>query len=363
MGDLLVYDVLTVQSHKGFYPAYFGKTISFKEITKDMLKKSHIIIDERVANLYQHKLNKILNAKSVLHIEATENNKSLEQFPNYIAHLTTHNIRRDHILIAIGGGIIQDITCFLSATLLRGINWWFYPTTLLAQTDSCIGSKSSINCSNIKNILGTFTPPNKIFIFTEFLKTLGVQEIQSGIGEMIKVHAIAGDETLCNIRRDYDHILSEESILLHYLQQSLSIKKNIIEQDEFDQGVRNLMNYGHTFGHAIESATNYTIPHGIAVTIGMDMANYVASQYDEGKQVFFEKMHSLLKKNYHEFVKHPIPFDNFINAIMKDKKNSDTNSVTAIIPDKNGKITKEKILNDELFGQHCKMYLTSGRVD
>lgn len=356
-----MYDTLTVQSHKGPYLAYFDKKIRFDEITQDMLETSHIIIDARVADLYQHKLDKILGARSILRIEASEKSKSLEQFPDYITHLTAHNIRRDHTLIAIGGGIIQDITCFLAATLLRGIAWWFYPTTLLAQADSCIGSKSSINCGNTKNILGTFTPPKKIFVFTEFLKTLGEHEIQSGIGEMIKVHAIAGNEALNSIEQDYDKIFLDESLLLHYLQQSLMIKKNIIEEDEFDQGIRNLMNYGHTFGHAIESATNYAIPHGIAVTIGMDMANYIASQYDVAKQGFFEKMHALLKKNYLEFTQHTISLEKFIHAISKDKKNTGVDSVMVIVPSKEGVIVKEKINNNDIFQRHCENYFTFGR--
>ena len=116
---------------------------------------THFIIDDHVADIYSDSLCNVLKSPSVLRIEAREDNKSLARFPEYVEHLVTQQIRRDHTLIAIGGGIIQDITCFLSATLLRGINWQFFPTTLLAQSDSCIGSKSSINSGELKNILGS----------------------------------------------------------------------------------------------------------------------------------------------------------------------------------------------------------------
>ncbi len=360
-GDLHVYKTLTIQSHKGPYHVSFQENISLDTLTDDILQKSHVIIDKTVAEIYKNKLSQIQNAQSVLYIEATEQNKSLEQFPQYISHLVSNKIRRNHQLIAIGGGIIQDITCFLAATLLRGVNWWFIPTTLLAQADSCIGSKSSINCAGAKNILGTFTPPNKILIYTEFLQTLGVHELHSGIGEMIKVHAINGAEALNKISLDYDNLFTNQYTLLQYLKRSLEIKKDIIEQDEFDQHIRNIMNYGHTFGHAIEAATQYAIPHGIAVTIGMDMANYLASKYDSNKQTFYKQMHPILKRNYQAFSKHTIPFDIFLNAISKDKKNEGKNSISAILPDELGQIRKIKLDNNDIFQQYCSDYLLQGR--
>ena len=357
-----MFEPLIIDSHKGKYQAHFQSEISFDHFDNETLMTSHFIIDKEVASLYSKQLEKILNASSVLLIEATENNKSLEQFPAYIEHLVKNKIRRNHLLIAIGGGIIQDITCFLAAALLRGVDWWFYPTTLLAQTDSCIGSKSSVNCSGAKNILGTFTPPKQIYIFTKFLETLNKVEIQSGIGEMLKVHAIESADAFDYIAKDYDQLFVDQKTLLAYLRRSLEIKKNIIEQDEFDQGIRNLMNYGHTFGHAIESATRYKIPHGVAVTIGMDMANYIAYQHDLCEKSHFDRMHPILKMNYHTFIDHPIPMQYFMNAIIKDKKNIGKNTITAILPDKKSIITKSGIENNLFFQKKCEEYLNSGRL-
>ena len=155
-------------------------------------ENAHFIIDERIASLYENTISLIAGSPSMLRIEATESAKSLDQFPLYVTHLVEAGLRRDHTLIAVGGGIIQDITCFLAATMLRGVEWSFVPTTLLAQADSCIGSKSSINGGGAKNILGTFTPPHEIALTTTFLKTLKSVDLKSGMGEILKVHAIAG---------------------------------------------------------------------------------------------------------------------------------------------------------------------------
>lgn len=362
MEDLRVFEALEINSHKGKYRVQLQSMIVFDRLNDELLQTSHFIIDKNIAELYGEQLKKILSAPSVLLIDATENNKSLEQFPAYIEHLVKNKIRCNHRLIAIGGGIIQDITCFIAATLLRGVDWWFYPTTLLAQADSCIGSKSSVNCSGVKNILGTFTPPKQVYIFTEFLNTLTKKEIQSGIGEMLKVHAIDHATAFDAIANDYQKLLSDQNILLSYLRRSLEIKKNIIEQDEFDQDIRNIMNYGHTFGHAIESATAYQIPHGIAVTIGMDMANYIAYQYDFCKKSHFDRMHSTLKLNYTDFIHYPIPLELFINAISKDKKNMGKNKISVIFPDKKSRIVKSCVENNVLFQKRCEEYFNLIRL-
>ena len=189
MEDLLVSDSFIVQSHKGSYAVNFIKGAELN-IDEAILQNSHIIIDKKLLEIYPQQLKGFSSALSLLSIEAQEKNKSLEQMPVYVEYLVKNRLRRNHKLLAIGGGIIQDITCFLAANMLRGINWNFVPTTLLSQADSCIGSKSSINCGESKNILGTFTPPDNVMIHLNFLNTLDIQAIRSGIGEMLKIHAI-----------------------------------------------------------------------------------------------------------------------------------------------------------------------------
>lgn len=350
-------DSLVIQSHKGPY------TVHFDEDAQENLKveNAHIIVDKRVVDLYRDRMGHILSAPSVLIIEAVEPAKSLERFPAYVEHLVSHGLRRDHHLLAIGGGIIQDITCFLAATMLRGVKWRFVPTTLLAQCDSCIGSKSSINCGDAKNILGTFTPPAEIMVSTRFLQTLDRREILSGVGEMLKVHAIAGPELFADFAAQYDAMLTQPAAMVAAIRRSLSIKQGFIEQDEFDQGPRLVFNYGHSFGHAMEAATDFAIPHGIAVTIGMDMANWISANLGLGTMDHWQAGHTVLAKNYQGYEGHPIPLDRFLAALAKDKKNTGAGSVTLILPDANGRIVRGAHAADENFRRLCGEYLAKVR--
>jgi 3-dehydroquinate synthase len=350
-----VYDDLKIQSHKGPYSVHFLSG-GLQTLNDEALDNTHVIIDRKIFDLYQQQIKALVSLQSLLIVDATEESKSLDKMPHYVEHLVKNKLRRNHQLLAIGGGIIQDITCFLAANMLRGVPWSFIPTTLLAQADSCIGSKSSINCGTSKNILGTFTPPERIFIHVNFLKSLSQDEMHSGVGEMLKVHAIDGEVSFNKIAHDYDTLFQDTRVLLAYIYQSLLFKKAIIEEDEFDRDIRHVMNYGHTFGHAIESATHYKIPHGIAVTIGMDMANYVAMKNDLTSRSHYERMHVIFKKNYANYVDEVIPMDLFLMAIMKDKKNMSNHAITSIQPNQCGKPEKVVVPNDKKFQHTCLEY-------
>ena len=351
---------LVIESHKGPYSAAFDMD-ALDKLNANIPENAHFLIDRHVAELYADTIPNVLTAPSVLPIEATETNKSLDRVPGYIAHLVANGVRRDHVLIAIGGGIIQDITCFLAATLLRGIDWKFYPTTLLAQADSCIGSKSSINAGAAKNILGTFTPPREVFISTRVLETLDEKDIRSGVGEMLKVHAIESGASFDRIGGDYDDLFVSPDVMMAYIRRSLEIKKSYIETDEFDRGPRNIFNYGHSFGHAIEAATDFTIPHGIGVTIGMDMANFVSGQIGFGDASLHAARHEILKRNFAGFEAHPVPMDAFLNAISKDKKNVGSD-LMLILPDRDTRLQKTPCANDERFRKLCTVYLDRARA-
>jgi len=340
---------INICSHKGNYDVRFTSS-NMDKLSSELNDKNFYIVDKNIAEIYRDQLIKILDSGKVLLIEATEKNKSLDKFPTYVDSLVKAKVRRGQNLVAIGGGIIQDITCFLASTMMRGLPWIFYPTTLLAQSDSCIGSKSSINSGEVKNILGTFTPPNKVIIDVNFLKTLEEKDILSGIGEMIKVHAINSPQSFDLFSKSYDHIKNDLLLMEKFIHQSLLMKKKLIEIDEFDLGPRNVMNYGHSFGHAIETATNYAIPHGIAVTIGMDIANYVASKLGVSSSSHFERMHDVLDKNCKSYRQVSIDIDLLMIALTKDKKNSAT-QLRLILPNLDGNITiglydnNEKLLN------------------
>lgn len=351
-------DDLVIQSHRGPYSVRFGR--AFAGLETGLRNHEHLIIDARIAELYSKPLASTLAGRSVLRIEASEANKSLEKFPRYVEHLLDHGIRRDHVLIAVGGGIVQDITAFIAATLLRGLSWRFYPTTLLAQADSCVGSKSSVNVGRYKNQLGTFTPPDDVWISTDVLDSLVEADMRSGIGEMIKVHIIAGWEHARAIAVDYPRIARDKQVMARYIRRSLEIKKVKIEADEFDRRERLVMNYGHSFGHAIESATNYAIPHGIAVTIGMDMANYVSLRLGLIGQEIYDELHSLLALNYSGFGQTPIPEDGFFSALSRDKKNTD-DEISLILMRGPGQVFRSGLPGDERLRSICREYFADLR--
>jgi len=178
---------------------------------------------------------------------------------------------------------------------------------------------------------------------------------------MLKVHAIESPAAFDEIARDYDALFRDDAVMLRFIRRSLEIKKRIIEIDEFDRGVRNVMNYGHSFGHAIESATDFAVPHGIAVTIGMDVANYTAVRTGRTPESFFVRMHPTLRANYRGFESTEIPLDRFFGAIAKDKKNFDA-ELSLILPDQEGRLGRVRQAGDPAFRAICAEYFESVRA-
>ncbi|MEK7388059.1 MAG: AroB-related putative sugar phosphate phospholyase (cyclizing) [Elusimicrobiota bacterium] len=352
---------LVVSSHKGPY-AVECRADPFAELLPLIASGAHFIIDARVADLYDRELRPALNSGRVLRVEATEERKSIEAMPQFVRHLAAKGVRRGQTLVAVGGGVIQDITCFLAATMLRGMDWVFVPTTLLAMADSCIGSKSSINGGGAKNILGTFTPPKRVLLAVQFLRTLDEKDIRSGVGEMLKVHAIDGPASFDRIAADYPRLFADASVMTSYLIASLAIKKPIVESDEFDTGPRLVMNYGHSFGHALESATGYAVPHGLAVTIGMDLANFVSARLGRGDASHYKRMRPTLAANWKGCEDIAVPLIEFLDALAKDKKNTAAN-LGLILPDRDGIIRKMEVPSDEKFRAVCAEYLAKGRKE
>lgn len=217
-------DQFKIKSYRGEYQVDVCED-SFAILAKLLSQKTQFIVDQHVHQLYQKQFSKYLpNAKIVL-IEALETNKNLDRVSLYVQKLMENQVKIDHTLVAIGGGIIQDLTCFLASTLFRGMSWQFVPTTLLAQADSCIGSKSSINVGEFKNLMGTFWPPQRILLDLAFLDTLEHRDILSGIGEILKVHMIQGITYFEELLVKYDELLSSRQTLLHFIEKSLLYKK------------------------------------------------------------------------------------------------------------------------------------------
>lgn len=327
--------------------------VQFIDDTKSILKKElkdgdFIIIDKKVRNLYRDDLDEILHNSKYIEVEASETNKSYQGLIPIIKHLIENGFRKNHRLIGIGGGIIQDITAFTSSIMYRGVDWMFFPTTLLAQGDSCIGSKTSINFSGFKNQVGGFYPPNKIFINLKFLDTLKDAEIKSGFGEMCHYFIVAGKDDFIRYKNEYSLALNDKKILEGIIARSLEIKKSYIEIDEFDKNERQVFNYGHSFGHAIESLTNYRIPHGIAVSYGMDMANYISVKLGYISESIRNEIRELLEQIWKGTSINDISIEKFKIALSKDKKNVGK-ELRLILNKGYGKIFKDAMKMNDIF--------------
>jgi 3-dehydroquinate synthase len=315
------------------------------------------VIDSIIWKICKENLKDVIPDGRILIVEANENNKSLDKCREIIETLVDMQVRRNEKLVAVGGGIIQDVTAFSASIIYRGIEWAFFPTTLLAQADSCIGSKTSINLGGKKNLVGNFFPPAEIFIDSVFLNTLSVDDIKSGIGEILHYYIYAASPLFDELIADYSTALRNRTLLEKHIRESLEIKKSLIETDEFDRGERNKFNYGHTFGHAIESVTDYAIKHGQAVTTGMDLANYVSMKRGFMRPETFHDLHARLSINFPEYDWRTIDLDRYFDLLTKDKKNVGSN-IGCILAKKPGMLFKEQIPHDDYFRKMIQTYFS-----
>jgi 3-dehydroquinate synthase len=304
------------------YVIHFEESFSFLvDLVND--QDAVFIIDKNVFQLYKQHFSVLEGKENVFLMEAAEENKTLAASEKIFDKIISLKTTKKTKIISFGGGITQDVSGFVASTFYRGLKWIYVPTTLLAQADSCMGSKTSLNYKSYKNILGTFYPPHQIYICTLFTKTLKQEDFYSGMGEVVKLHTMGGAETLDKLIGQLPEIHQKDmATILRVTQESLNIKWTYMDGDEFDQGKRNMLNYGHCFGHAIETATHYKIPHGQAVIIGMILSNEVSFRkknisielYEKTNHVFFD----LLKIDLQQLKN--INNSNIINAMKQDKK-------------------------------------------
>lgn len=289
------------------------------------------VIDKKVYQLYHDMLSSISDQRMIL-VEAAESNKILDTALDICEKITDLPAKRNAVLISVGGGIIQDITGFAANIIYRGIYWIFVPTTLLAACDSCIGGKTSLNYKKFKNLLGTFYPPDRIYIYSHFFKTLSDKDYKSGLGEVVKFNIMSGQQGLEKIEENLPALLERNTEKIdEFVRSSLTYKKTFIEKDEFDQGERIKLNFAHTFGHAIEVVTEYEIPHGTAVAAGMVMANRISEKRGFLNQEILRRSSRLLLKVIDiDIALLRKPLSDYIRAIHKDKKQQ-SNSLTAVL--------------------------------
>jgi len=225
-------------------------------------------------------------------VEATETNKGIDTVLKVCNYLQTNNANKGSMLYVIGGGVIQDLGAFSSAMYKRGIPWTLVPTTLLSQADSCLGGKTAVNHGKIKNILGLFSAPRQVIIDPRFIDTLTYSDQLSGGSEIFRLLITGGVEAFKFFQQHVDGFIAGSKEARRQLMiGSLSVKKTIVEHDEFEIDIRRSMNYGHSIGHAIEALSNYAIPHGQGVAIGILVENRIAKNRDmlserEDKEIY-----------------------------------------------------------------------------
>lgn len=345
--------VLNITSKIKDYKVYFKDDFTFfNEFQK--IEKKVIIIDQNVYNLYKDIFDNTFNLDDVFLFDAIEQNKTFEEISKIYDFLIKKSAKRNITIITIGGGITQDVTGFVASTLYRGVNWILIPTTFLAQTDSCIGSKTSINYQSYKNLMGTFYPPSKIYVNPEFLNTLTQQDFYSGIGEIIKFQLLKEEypKDFETIIKMVENVKSDKSTILNTMKDTLSVKIAYMSADEFDTGKRNLLNYGHCFGHALETSSNYEIPHGIAVTIGMIFANMVSVQ----RGTLSNELYLYLNKKLYlpniplDVIDTHLNQEVLLNAMKNDKKR-EGQYLSLVLPDKDFEIIKVNNFSDNEFIQ------------
>ena len=272
----------------------------------DPQKKYVIITDDGVPQIY---IDQLLSSKTIQHVlvfKQGESHKTLDTVSTLIHQLQMLHITRDDCLIALGGGIVGDVTGFVASIYLRGMDYINIPTTLLSQIDSSVGGKVGVNTPIAKNAIGQFKQPKAVYIDPNCLNTLSKRQFNNGVAELIK-HAIIQDKQLFKDLCQYDF----NQYLEDFICRSIQIKKAIVIQDVYDLGQRQLLNFGHTIGHAIEKASHHSILHGEAIAIGMVQMAKNCDQLSEIKT---------LLKRFELPTACPYTFEELENYMSNDKK-------------------------------------------
>jgi len=294
-------------------------------------RKVAIVTNTTVAPLHLERLKSRItcNELYVITVPDGEEYKSLETVEHILDELFTYKLDRKSVLIALGGGVIGDMTGFTASLYQRGIGFVQVPTTLLSQVDASVGGKTGVNNKYGKNLVGAFYQPEAVYIDTEFLKTLPKREFSAGVAEVIKM-AVVFDKEYFDFLVTAD--LDDKASLEKVIQRSVELKAEVVNLDEKESGIRAVLNYAHTFGHVIENETKYTeYLHGEAVAIGMVMANRLAVELGLMSEDESNQVKTLLEK-------HNLPTDYCINDVESfyskfflDKKSAN-NKIKFILP-------------------------------
>ena len=294
-------------------------------------RKVLIVTDSGMPSEYAKCVEKSCKEAITVTVPSGEKSKSLNTFGLLLETMLKNNFTRTDAVVAVGGGVVGDLSGFVAASYMRGIDFYNIPTTLLSQLDSSIGGKTAINLLDVKNCVGAFYQPKGVLIDVSTLKTLDRRQFMSGLAEAIKMAATSDSELFSEIEHaDADEI---ENIIENIIIKSVNIKKSVVEQDEHEGGIRRILNFGHTVGHAVESRAK-TLYHGECVGIGMLYTS---------KKSAHERIQKVLEK-YGLPTQPPCDINDVKNLIYHDKK-SDGDEINIVYVDEIGKyrISREKL--------------------
>lgn len=312
-----------------------------------------IVISEKIEKLYGKILNFPKGKKIIL--KDGEKEKNIKNYQKILDFAQKNKLDRKSYIIAVGGGVVGDLAGFAAATYMRGIGFIQVPTTLLACTDSSVGGKTAINTNYGKNLVGAFYQPNIVFINPTFLKTLDNTQFMSGMGEVVKYAFI---EKSCNFDEEFNftNFLEEkqkeiferdEKTLLKLIEICVKLKKSVVEKDEKESNLRRILNFGHTYGHAIEKINNYKkYTHGEAVVEGIRFAfNIAVKKNIIDKNYGFYAMDIIKKMKFKE-----LPNYNFnkITKIMQMDKKANSGKLIFVLPVNYSEVSMYEISPDEL---------------
>lgn len=308
-------------------------------------KTAVVVSDDNVYPLYGDKLKKSLCEAGINTIEFVfphgEKSKCLGTYGQLLNMMCDNKMTRSDTVIALGGGVVGDLAGFAAATYQRGIAFIQIPTTLLAAVDSSVGGKTGIDLENSKNQVGAFYQPLLVLCDTDTLKTLPETEYRNGCAEVIKYAMIGSRELFGSI--------SETPVKNQYEQvifQCVSMKSDFVEKDEFDLGLRMMLNFGHTIGHTVEARSHYAVPHGQGVAMGMAAITRAAYSFGLCDKNTLCSLIELIKK-YGLPTEIDYPKEELLGAAMTDKKSSG-DSLRLVVPEKIGTCSIKKIQKSEL---------------
>ncbi|MBU0577202.1 3-dehydroquinate synthase [Patescibacteria group bacterium] len=302
--------------------------------------KVMVITDTNIGDLYKEKIGEIFPDAQILAVQAGEGTKKLESVKQLAEELLNENMHRTDILIGFGGGMVTDLVGFVASVYMRGMVYIAVPTSLLCMVDAAIGGKTAINLE-AKNILGTFYPAELVLIDPAFLNGLPERQFRSGIAEIIK-YAATLDSSIA------DELLEDELDIETILQKSIQAKADIVSQDLNEKGIRKVLNFGHTFGHAIEQMSDYDLTHGEAISIGMVLANKVAQNLGKQEKETDNQMRKLFEKfKLPSEIPSRINIEDLVSLMKKDKKVYG-DKITYIIAPEMGKYEMLELSAEEL---------------